>query len=414
MKLTACVVLILLVRLQSFAFSDSILKTFDIKTPFGSIDNPSGGGGIVVLRNAQKNEWAVMWGEGSEGGIRTASFGRRVNDNGPVGKAKKINQFFSLTDAEYDSEKGTYIVLVHDFFAFTAQLYTSTLRRKGADQDLSRGFRQGETSDPQIVYDPGTKTYLLYVLFGENTNPLIANEVQVFHLDQTGKRVSDPITVLKAKNGRRFGFLTAYRNPVTGNTLLLVTESEENGPTTAARNLQAFVAKPDGKLLKQTPTKIVSSPPCGPINLIGEASYNISKTGVIAYSLLSCDGTFQETAFRRIKSTEKGLTPKKAFPKGLFIPNTGHAVAVSFDEHNNEFVIAWHDLGKLMAARINGSTGAIEVDPFTLATVTLSPNALIRDIGLSTDRVTGKTIAAWAEGTLQFEKYQIRGVLFEK
>ena len=413
MKLTTCIVFVLCLFAIHPVYSDQILKTFDIKTPFGSIDNPSGGDGVIILRNVSKKEWAVFWAEGSEGGARTASFGRRVNANGPVGKSKKIDPSFSLTAAAYDSEKGTYIVIVNDFFAFKSQLYTAALGRKGAAQDLSKGYKQGETSYPQFSYDSSTKIYTVYVLAGDATHS--GREIQRFNLDQTGKRISDPSVLVGAKNGRFFRDLQAFRNPANGNTLLVVFESEESAPTTASRNLFAFVVKPDGKLLKQTPIKIASTAPCGAsLNLKGDASYSISKTGVIAYSLLSCDGTSQETAFRRIKSTEKGLSAKKAFPKGTFIPSFGHAVAVSFDESNNEFVIAWHQLGSLMAARVNSTTGAIEEDPFTLATVSLSSDALIRDIGLSHDPINGTSIAAWVETTRNFEKYQIRGVLFEK
>src|SRR5688572_18323496 len=46
MKLTTCIVFVLCLFAIHPVYSDQILKTFDIKTPFGSIDNPSGGDGV--------------------------------------------------------------------------------------------------------------------------------------------------------------------------------------------------------------------------------------------------------------------------------------------------------------------------------------------------------------------------------
>jgi hypothetical protein len=400
------------------AFSEQIIATFDITSAKGSLSDPRNVENLIALRNTDQKEWLVVWTELQRGDItsKKVGLGRRVADSGNLSASKKVQKNAAVFDAAYDPDHGIYMFLVERFDTLNAQAYKATLAKQGPPQDLSKSFSNNTTIKwPQIVYSPDTQTFRVYVVTRTgNCSPASCFEdIQMLNLDQTGKALSTPVVVTKGKNGRQSNQLEAFRNPESDNVLLLFNDSETFGPTTVPRTILGFVAKPDGKLLKQKAFKVASNQPCSGLTLIGAAAFDLSKSGIIGWSFLACDGSFQQTNFRRIKTTEKGLTPTKRFPSGSFPVNFQHSVAIVFDELNDEYVILWHDAGTLKGSRVNASTGNFVGAEFTLATVNLDPFAGITDIEASYDSASGRVLAIWTEN-LGSNRFQVRGSVFKK
>ena len=406
MKPFLCFLVLILFSFSGYA--EHVITTIDITQlvtfPGPQLFDP------IALRNTNKNEWLVIWTEASNGKLRT--YGRLASNNGDLSSSKKLKEYKPLPlfttpmDALYDPDHDIYMLLLNTSNGVLAQAFQPTLARKGTAKNLSAQFKPLEFFFPQIEYVTDTRIFNVYGGTTEKGCVNCAQDVVTFNTDETGKVISAPGQIVTGVI-RSILELDATQNPVTKDTLLLIRGG--NDP-----DLVAYVAKPDGTLLKNVALKISPNNPSAQ-SIRGSAAFDLSGAGIISWTLLSSSDRSQQTKFRGVKANQTQLGKTKKLAKGGFPPDFSfyQATAIVFDELHNEYVIIWHDLGVLKGIRVD-VTGKPIGNVFILANVNVSPDGAITDISVAYDSASGIMLAVWAEHSTFSAEGQVRAVMFEK
>lgn len=374
--------LVVLLFASTALFAQTTLKNLTLSNPINNAGTPR------VVRDGFKHVWLVAWRQTNPNKI----VGRIVNSDGSLNAPKNLVTAVSSAagsfDVFFDSTDYNYLLAFENAKGLQVQLFNGNLLKIGQPTLIEGGVTN---TSPRLNYDPTGKRFVIFWLSTDAGTPQKVLKVQV--LSSAGKLSGAARSISTAAAGKTFSGLSASANPKNGNYMVITQLS-----SAANAALIGFNIKPDGSSLGPAKTFQPGTP--GFVT-VADASFMDTGTG---FGIWDDKTTIK---FRKLSALGALAGPTKSIAGAADSPNS-QQTSILFDSLNNQFLGVWGKGNTIQAAAINPTTGALNKNPFTVATNTSAVGS--GNVTTSYDAQVGNAIAVW-DDTLT-GKFQVKAAIF--
>lgn len=384
--------LFLLLAAAAALQAQETLKTLTLSSDFSAIP-----GTPRAVRNGFKHFWVTVW---RQQGNPAKLISKIIQSNGTAGAPKVVasgvSAFEGAFDIAYEPVNYTYLLAFETVKGLQVQFFNANFVKTGQPVLIESGLTN---STPRLSYDAVGKKFLLFYVTTQDGIP--RRVLKSRNLDPQGKPLADARTLATAAAGKQFGFMSASRNPKTGNVLVLIMHN-----TSGSGELLGYSVKADGSLQKPAALKV--QPPTVGLNTMADASFADDGSGFAIWA----DRT--STKYRKINAAMAFAGAAKSIVGGA--DSNSATTSIILDTRNVQYLGAWTKANQALSLALNPATGAVTKPPFGVADSALTNS---RNAATSYDAALGNALVVWEDSSAPVTtapapdtKFRIRAAIY--